>query len=71
MHPDVARAKNVRVEFYLPPDVRDWVDRKSAAVYKSRGRYMADLLISLYRKETQSVPSIPATHSSSTPASVA
>jgi hypothetical protein len=50
-----ARALNgttvVRVVAYVPLEVVQWADKKALAVYKSRSRFVSDLLIRLYRSD--------------------
>lgn len=43
----------VKVTLVLPPDVVGWLDRRAAAVYKSRTRFLRDLVIGGYRKEKE------------------
>ena len=51
---------------YVPAEVREWVDRKSLGVYKSRGRYVGDLLIAMYNKDHQQQVTYSPVNSSST-----
>ena len=46
--------KRVRVGTYLPPEVVEWLNQKAADSYKAPSRWVRDLLVNTYRKETQS-----------------
>jgi len=43
----------VSISASLPLEVRQWVDRKAAQAYKSRGGWVRDLLVQMMRRETE------------------
>ena len=45
--------KRVRMVTYLPPEVAEWLNQKASDQYKAPSRWVRDLLINTYRKETQ------------------
>ena len=48
--------KTQEIAVVLPEDVLAWVERKAQQAYKTRSRYIRDLLVQLYRKENGAQP---------------
>lgn len=45
------RPRGVEVSATVPEEVRDWHDKQAAASFKTRSRYLRDLLVNIYRRE--------------------
>lgn len=50
-----ASAAPTELRVYIPPEIGEWLATKAQSVFKPRNTYVRDLLIALYRKETEAV----------------
>jgi hypothetical protein len=49
----IKASERIKVGTRVPPEVAEWLNQKSADVYKSRARFLHDLLVGTYRRERE------------------